>query len=896
MKDFVMRGLLAALLALVLSAPLRAAEDARLCSAADQPTCTGSNLRVNADEELAALSRRAPMTVAVTQSGNDLSGCPVPAITTYADGMRVRVKLTAAITGAATLNLCSVGAVAVTSLSGVATASGDMTPTALYDLSYFAANNQWRAMSPLGLGVALPANSVSNGALAQMPGFTFKCNANGAVANATDCSTAVAKSTLGITTGDVLGLGTLASQSSVTAAQMPALTGDVTAAAGTTATTLALGVVANNKMAVMPATSIKGNNSGGAAIPADLTPAQVSGMINSTVAPVFANVTAKPTTLAGYGISAIGNSDLGNMPATTLKGNATAGAAAPTDLTPAQVSGMINATVAPVFANVTAKPTTLAGYGISAIGNSDLGNMPATTLKGNATAGAAAPTDLTPAQVSGMINATVAPVFANVTAKPTTLAGYGIPAIALGSQTTGNYVAGASAGVGLAVTGTAAAGWSPSYELDFTAPGVDPALLAGQGKFQPNGLVFEGATANTFESFVNITDPTADRTLTIPDASTVTVQALTCGGTDKVSAINATTGAVTCSADVGGGGGGTAITTNTVASTAVNLNDTTPVAASPGTNVKWQRSAGSPDQVSAYLPGAIIAPTGEITTPSTATVPAAPAATQITRFGWNFAGMVDEAVRVPGRSAELLQDQLGRNPIGFWQPPGNGTTVPGVLGFNAPIAQGTATTRSVTTTSMANRARRLGYVSAATAAAMAGHYNGSVQFTSGTGTSGVGGFLLVARFVPSNAAAVAGERTFVGMRNATAAPTNVEPNTLTNVVGLCQLSTSNNFQICYGGSAASTAIDLGVNFPATGLSTDLYEFTLFSPSETANQFTYRVERLNTGNVAEGTLTGTAGTAFPLNTTTLGFAAWKTNNATLLAVGIDVASVYIEQEN
>lgn len=72
---------------------------------------------------------------------------------------------------------------------------------------------------------------------------------------------------------------------------------------------------------------------------------------------------------------------------------------------------------------------------------------------------------------------------------------------------------------------------------------------------QSGTLVFEGSGLNDFETTVSPTNPTADRTVTIPDANSTTVQAQTCGGTDKVSAISAA-GVVTCSADSGGSGGG----------------------------------------------------------------------------------------------------------------------------------------------------------------------------------------------------------------------------------------------------------------------------------------------------------------------------------------------------
>lgn len=69
-------------------------------------------------------------------------------------------------------------------------------------------------------------------------------------------------------------------------------------------------------------------------------------------------------------------------------------------------------------------------------------------------------------------------------------------------------------------------------------------------------LVFEGTTADAFETTVVVTDPTAARTFTLPNADSVAVQPLTCGSTDKVSAISAL-GVITCTPDevaVGGGG------------------------------------------------------------------------------------------------------------------------------------------------------------------------------------------------------------------------------------------------------------------------------------------------------------------------------------------------------
>ncbi|MCC6932544.1 MAG: tail fiber domain-containing protein, partial [Deltaproteobacteria bacterium] len=68
---------------------------------------------------------------------------------------------------------------------------------------------------------------------------------------------------------------------------------------------------------------------------------------------------------------------------------------------------------------------------------------------------------------------------------------------------------------------------NPTLTLDRTATlAADPALTANYAAFATTGLIFEGATANANETLVTVTDPTADRTITIPDASgTVAVSA-----------------------------------------------------------------------------------------------------------------------------------------------------------------------------------------------------------------------------------------------------------------------------------------------------------------------------------------------------------------------------------
>jgi hypothetical protein len=232
-----------------------------------------------------------------------------------------------------------------------------------------------------------------------------------------------------------------------------------------------------------------------------------------------------------------------------------------------------------------------------------------------------------------------------------------------------------------------------------------------------------------------------------------------------------------------------------------------------------------------------------------------------------------------------------------WNPIGNATTVPVVDGILAPTILVTATTRNVATTNILTRMKRIGYVSAATANATTGIYflAGAQQYTIGDG-AGLGGFHSVFRFGTSDAAAVSGARAFIGWRSVVTAPTNVDPAAGTNQFGLAQISGDNTqWYIVYGGSAAQTAIALGTGLGAPTLTNTAFEVAFFAPPNSNNTVKYAVTNLGSGVTVTGTLTGTAGTALPLSTALLAPALWRTNNATALAVGIDISSIYIETD-
>lgn len=277
---------------------------------------------------------------------------------------------------------------------------------------------------------------------------------------------------------------------------------------------------------------------------------------------------------------------------------------------------------------------------------------------------------------------------------------------------------------------------------------------------------------------------------------------------------------------------------------------------------------------------------GQIDLPLTATA-VVPAADTLGLFAQKLAGRMTLGQIGPSGLDTMLQAHLGGNKVAMWMPPGNATTVPGVFGMGALTATGTATARNVATTNLLTRMTRLGYVSAATAAALTGAREPVAKYTTGAG-GGLGGFFARFRFGVSDAANVAGARMFVGLQANTGAPTNVEINTLINSVGVGQLSTSTNLHIYGAGATAGTAVDLGSLFSSVFGSVEAYELALFSP--TAGGVQWQVTRLSTGDKVSGTFA-----AVPVGTVLLCPQLWRTNNATAAAVGLDVCGLYIETD-
>lgn len=292
---------------------------------------------------------------------------------------------------------------------------------------------------------------------------------------------------------------------------------------------------------------------------------------------------------------------------------------------------------------------------------------------------------------------------------------------------------------------------------------------------------------------------------------------------------------------------------------------------------------------------------GQLAMANLSAIPSPPTTDAVVMFTKKLASRNMPAFIGPNGLDTAIQPLLARNKIGYWNPSGNSDSAPPVFGFLALKEVGTATARKVATTNLLTRMRRLAYVSSNKAGALCGGYQHAAQYTTGNGLAGnsaMGGFFFVGRIGTSDASAVKGARAFIGLSSSVAAPINVEPNTLTNSIGLAQISTDNTqWHFVYGGRAAQTAIPLGTALGAPTDITTCYELSLFSPSTLDGVINYMVANLFTGVSVAGTITPTIlGTQTPANTTLLAVRAWRTNNTTALAVGLDICSFYTETDN
>ena len=230
-----------------------------------------------------------------------------------------------------------------------------------------------------------------------------------------------------------------------------------------------------------------------------------------------------------------------------------------------------------------------------------------------------------------------------------------------------------------------------------------------------------------------------------------------------------------------------------------------------------------------------------------------------------------------------------------WVLPRPGTANVDVLGSVTPTATGTLTLAARAITNKHTRMRRVDYlVTTAATTAVAGWRIPNPHHVRGN-AAGVGGFYSKQIWGPATGAATTTNRAFVGLTNSTGAPTDVEPSTLVNCIGMGWDSADTNVQIYYNdATGVATKVNLGSSFPVVTIDrTQLYKFEVWC-SPNGSKLNWRVTDAITGASTSGG-TGVS-TDIPVNTLYLAERGWMSVGGTSSVIGVAFVGLHFHNES
>ncbi len=291
----------------------------------------------------------------------------------------------------------------------------------------------------------------------------------------------------------------------------------------------------------------------------------------------------------------------------------------------------------------------------------------------------------------------------------------------------------------------------------------------------------------------------------------------------------------------------------------------------------------------------LISNAGEVTLPNVV-APAIPAAGNGNLLVSQLAGYFDVPGFIgPDGFLHTLQNDLGEFNLMRFQPQPNSATPTGD-GSLLVTATGTGTAANVnSTTNLHGIMRRIELlVSAASATAVAGLRSAANLVRIGRSAAAPGGFLARCVWGPATGVATTTMRGFAGMIPSVA-PTDVNPSTLFNIVGMGWDAADANIQVMHNsGSGAATKIDLGADFPCpTADRQQVYELQLYSPNDLTQLVHYRVIRYNTTDkTIAAEASGVITTNIPAVTQLLAMRAHCSVGGTSSVIGVAVMGMYL----
>jgi hypothetical protein len=272
-------------------------------------------------------------------------------------------------------------------------------------------------------------------------------------------------------------------------------------------------------------------------------------------------------------------------------------------------------------------------------------------------------------------------------------------------------------------------------------------------------------------------------------------------------------------------------------------------------------------------------------------MPAVPAPGGLKFFGRNVAGRMMPAFVGPSGLSTPVQPFMARNKVRVYSIVGNnGTDVQ--LGL-ALTPTGTSVGINWAATNFRTRmAWRRWQVATASTTAVVGLRGNANMFSVGADVASAGGFHLSWIFRPGTGVANASHRLFVGLRASTVAPTDVDPSSVLNHIGVGYDAADTQMQIMHRDGGAGVKIPLGAGFPKPSADESrAYRIELFSPPGTVHWVGYLLTDLETDATASGTVT----TSLPGPSTGLNVYSQMSVGGVSSVVGLDHSLIYMETD-
>jgi len=241
---------------------------------------------------------------------------------------------------------------------------------------------------------------------------------------------------------------------------------------------------------------------------------------------------------------------------------------------------------------------------------------------------------------------------------------------------------------------------------------------------------------------------------------------------------------------------------------------------------------------------------------------------------------------------KLNTKQLGLDGsiVSLWSPMGVSNSISTLAGPSLTTA-GVSTAAPTSASNLYGAMRKIEYLlaTASTSNAAGYHVGGSNWFRAAPGDN-LGGFRLVTYFSVATGAATPTLRGFNGLSSSSSGVADVEPSTLTNMLGVGFDAADTTWQFMRnGGGATADKVNTGIPKPSLDR-THVYKLTLQNKPG-SSMVRWVLEELVSGVKAEGT--SDLGTIGPSHTTMLRPRAYFSVGGTSNVVGFTLMQVYIE---